>query len=294
MTSEFRDGSSADNAGASAAAIKAMTGTIFDGMYWINLPTMGPTHMYCIMSQSTPEYAYASAAAILKAFPTAANGDYWIIPTGQALIKCYVNFTYTAVVGKGWVLVQRGRESLDYWQANGQNTVTGLTKANMHVNTPVANAPSAWVNTLIGGWKWENTLTGGWKGMHLLLNRSMSNDSYVYKGTTEGTFAWSLFNVQKAGGRADFTHYNAMWGIGAIKASSANLENWQDSVLRQGSVPGWENVRDNDINRSFSWAWANHQGYQGWSHGNTGLPTDGFQAGAEGHPITLANVYVLC
>jgi hypothetical protein len=272
------DGSSAVNAGASAAAIKTLTGANVNGLYWINLPTVGPTQVYCIMNQATPEYAYASATAIRAAFPAAADGDYWIVPTGQTtLIKCYVNFTNTAVAGKGWLLVQRGRESLDYWQANGQSTSAGLTAANLSVNTPVANAPSAWVNAL----------TGGWTGTRLLLNRSMSSDSYVYKGTSAGAFAWSLFPsafppALATGGNADVTRYNALWGTGTVMWSVTNYLNWQDA----GEA--------NDITRSFCWTYTGHQGYQGWSHGNTGLPTAGFQAAGELHPITLANVYVLC
>jgi hypothetical protein len=46
------DGLSAATAGASAAAIKAQTGTNADGAYWINLPTVGPTQVYCIMNSA--------------------------------------------------------------------------------------------------------------------------------------------------------------------------------------------------------------------------------------------------
>ena len=46
------DGSSAVNAAASAAAIKTLTGTNVDGVYWINLPTVGPTQVYCIMDSA--------------------------------------------------------------------------------------------------------------------------------------------------------------------------------------------------------------------------------------------------
>lgn len=45
-----KDGSSAANAAVSAAAIKQVTGTNTDGVYWINLPTVGPTQIYCIMN----------------------------------------------------------------------------------------------------------------------------------------------------------------------------------------------------------------------------------------------------
>ena len=47
-----RDGSSAQAAGDSAAAIKAITGTNTDGVYWINLPTVGPTEVFCLMDSA--------------------------------------------------------------------------------------------------------------------------------------------------------------------------------------------------------------------------------------------------
>jgi len=43
------DGSSVNKAATSAVAIKLMTGTVTNGQYWINVPTIGPTLTYCIM-----------------------------------------------------------------------------------------------------------------------------------------------------------------------------------------------------------------------------------------------------
>jgi len=44
------DGSTEALAATSAAAIKALTGTTTDGVYWINIPTVGPIQLYCDMS----------------------------------------------------------------------------------------------------------------------------------------------------------------------------------------------------------------------------------------------------
>lgn len=46
------DGSSASAAGESAAQILADYPTSTDGVYWIDLPTVGPTQIYCIMNSS--------------------------------------------------------------------------------------------------------------------------------------------------------------------------------------------------------------------------------------------------
>ena len=44
------DGSSSDKAAPSAIAIKIANPSAADGVYWINLPTVGPTQTYCIMN----------------------------------------------------------------------------------------------------------------------------------------------------------------------------------------------------------------------------------------------------
>lgn len=46
------DGSTSTLAAQSAADIKYFTGTTTDGVYWINLPTVGPTEVYCLMANN--------------------------------------------------------------------------------------------------------------------------------------------------------------------------------------------------------------------------------------------------
>lgn len=53
ITKRWADGSSSTWAAPSAAAIKSLTGTNTDGVYWIDLPTVGPTQLYCIMNTET-------------------------------------------------------------------------------------------------------------------------------------------------------------------------------------------------------------------------------------------------
>lgn len=48
----LKDGSTMAQAADSALAIKTLTGTNTDGVYWINLPTVGPTQVYCIMDSA--------------------------------------------------------------------------------------------------------------------------------------------------------------------------------------------------------------------------------------------------
>jgi len=46
------DGAASTRAATSATAIKSLTSTTTDGLYWINLPTVGPTQLYCDMNTS--------------------------------------------------------------------------------------------------------------------------------------------------------------------------------------------------------------------------------------------------
>lgn len=48
----YYDGSTAERAAPSALFIKNATGTSTNGVYWINLPTVGPTQIYCIMDSN--------------------------------------------------------------------------------------------------------------------------------------------------------------------------------------------------------------------------------------------------
>ena len=220
---------------------------------------------------------WPNAAAIRAANPSAVDGDYLILPAGQTVpIMCYVNFT-NATAGKGWVLVQRGRESLDYWQSNGQSTASGLTAAQLGTNTPVANAPSAFVHGL----------TGGWANTRMLLNRPLTGDSFIYRGTSSATFNWVLLGgVVDDGGvssvNANVNRYTALWGAGSSQYSVTNVNTWRDFSPA------------NDITRSFCWTYSSHGGYQGWSHGNNAVPSGSFQFSNETHAITRANVYVEC
>lgn len=48
----YFDGSTSERAAPSALYIKNMTGTNINGVYWINLPTVGATQVYCIMDSA--------------------------------------------------------------------------------------------------------------------------------------------------------------------------------------------------------------------------------------------------
>jgi len=71
------DGLSAATAGLSAAAIKAQTGTNADGAYWINLPTVGPTQIYCIMNSAVAGGGWMMAMKATRGTTFSYSSTHW-------------------------------------------------------------------------------------------------------------------------------------------------------------------------------------------------------------------------
>lgn len=71
------DGSSFSAAAASALAIKNLTGTNTDGLYWINLPTVGPTQVYCLMNSSANGGGWMMAMKATRGTTFNYSANYW-------------------------------------------------------------------------------------------------------------------------------------------------------------------------------------------------------------------------
>jgi hypothetical protein len=71
------DGLSSATAGISAAAIKAQTGTNADGAYWINLPTVGPTQVYCIMNSAAAGGGWMMAMKATRGTTFSYGSTHW-------------------------------------------------------------------------------------------------------------------------------------------------------------------------------------------------------------------------
>ena len=74
------DGSTSALAGTSAAQIKSMTATNTNGVYWINLPTAGPTQVYCLMDSAYDGGGWMLAMKGAKALSDttfAYSSSYW-------------------------------------------------------------------------------------------------------------------------------------------------------------------------------------------------------------------------
>lgn len=76
-----KDGSTSEKAGDSAAAIKSLTGTNANGVYWINLPTAGPTQVYCIMDSAIDGGGWMMAMKATRGTTFQYTSSHWTTAT---------------------------------------------------------------------------------------------------------------------------------------------------------------------------------------------------------------------
>lgn len=242
---------------------------VYDGTTWRSKPAASSSKG---LSSSSP----ALNAAEISASGIRTDGDYWYSPAGYAgsALQLYTNFSQ-APAGTGYVLVARGRESTDWWNNSGQNTAN-LSSSTLNNNTPIAVAPSDFVNRLIGQ---------QWNGMKFLTNRMNSFDSWLFTGSTNTNFSWSYFAQSASSVNATAVKYNKLWNTAGIALNWGSSTSWTDTFNYGGS---------NNCDRTFTWSWSGHGSWQGWSGGSECNPAGSFQQGGEGHSIQLVNCYVQC
>lgn len=77
----YYDGSTAERAAPSALYIKNMTGTSTNGVYWINLPTVGPTQIYCIMDSTVDGGGWMMAMKATRGTTFPYDSSHWTTVT---------------------------------------------------------------------------------------------------------------------------------------------------------------------------------------------------------------------
>ena len=77
ITRKWYDGSTSALAGTSAEAIKAETGLNTDGAYFIRLPTVGPTSIYCRMNSAFDKGGWMMALKATRGTTFVYNANYW-------------------------------------------------------------------------------------------------------------------------------------------------------------------------------------------------------------------------
>jgi len=73
----YYDGTSYDRSAPSASYIKNTTGTNTNGIYWINLPTVGPTQVYCIMDSDVNGGGWMMAMKATTGTTFNYDSNYW-------------------------------------------------------------------------------------------------------------------------------------------------------------------------------------------------------------------------
>lgn len=71
------DGSSAERAAVSAEAIKLLNPAATDGVYWIQIPTIGPKQIYCIMDNAYDGGGWMMAMKATRGTTFNYNSNYW-------------------------------------------------------------------------------------------------------------------------------------------------------------------------------------------------------------------------
>lgn len=72
-----KDGSTQEKAADNAVAIKTLIPSASDGVYWINLPTVGPTQVYCIMNSSYNGGGWMLAMKATRGTTFQFSSSYW-------------------------------------------------------------------------------------------------------------------------------------------------------------------------------------------------------------------------
>jgi hypothetical protein len=207
-TLNFSAGQTQANPGTSAAAIKAVTGTTTDGFYWINLPTVGSTYVYCDMNT---------------------NGGGWMLAA-----KVYNNTTKF-----------NGYSSTD-WTTIGTFNADQLPTFAGHIKTDVYNYWLPTTGLRLSGGTVGNNLYESWTGQSVvtLLNAATVNSQnsralWVSWGTSAAGIASTTFdnqpNCNQAGTNKSYSTHSVRIGI------SMNNENdcgSNDSSLGFGGTFG--------------------------------------------------------
>jgi len=142
-----KDGSSAANAATSAAAIKTLKPSSTDGVYWIDLPSVGPKQVYCIMDSNYDGGGWMMALKATRGTTFSYGSSYWTstntlnegsfnIQDGDAKFEVFNRFSAKDLLAvwpdlsanSGCFSVPRGHIWLEnnFWQGGTKITLTSL------------------------------------------------------------------------------------------------------------------------------------------------------------------------
>jgi uncharacterized MnhB-related membrane protein len=187
-----KDGSSSENAAISAAQIKLDYPSKPDGVYWIDLPTAGPTQIYCLMSST---YDGGGWMLAMKAAATVMN------PATEGTFK-YASAYWTAVNTLNPTEVNRNNGDAKYHVMNYFQA-----KDMMAVWPDISNsgAESGSIDNLTN-WTWlQNNFHNS--GSRTTLISKFSGAQVAYETSTSGTMNFSGFGSSAFTKQQGFTFY---------------------------------------------------------------------------------------
>jgi hypothetical protein len=181
-----KDGSSSTNAAISAAQLKIDYPSKTDGIYWIDLPTAGPTQIYCIMN-------------------SAYSGGGWML--AMKATTTTTNFSYAS----------------NYWTTANTLNPTDVTRNNADAKYNVMNyflakdMMAIWPDILNSGtesgsidnltnWTWlQNNFHNS--GSTTTLISKFSGAQVAYETSTSGTMTFSGYGATAFSNQGGFTFY---------------------------------------------------------------------------------------
>jgi hypothetical protein len=188
----FLDGSSPQRAAKSAQDIKRITGTNVNGIYWINLPTSGPTQTFCIMDSAYDGGGWMMAMKATRGTTFQYSANYWT--TDNTLNPTRLN------------------------QNDGDAKFDVMNKflaKDMMARWPDIGSGGSIAG--LGNWIWlQNDFNGGTRitpiGMWGTVNRYFIRDAKTYSGWANGVFS-SQTDIRFYG--YNWTdNVNMRWGFG--------------------------------------------------------------------------------
>jgi hypothetical protein len=181
-----KDGSSSINAAISAAQLKIDYPTKPDGKYWIDLPTVGPTELYCIMD-------------------SAYNGGGWMLAmkaTTTATTFSYASTYWTTANTLNKTEVSRNNADAKYDVMN-----YFLAKDMMAIwpDIPNSGAESGSIDNLTN-WTWlQNNFHNS--GSTTTLISKFSGAQVAYETSLNGTMTFNGYGATAFSKQAGFTFY---------------------------------------------------------------------------------------
>jgi hypothetical protein len=257
------DGSSSSRAGTSAAAIKALTGTNTNGVYWINLPTLGPTQVYCIMDSAMSGGGWMMALKATRGTTFSYSASYWttinnLNPTDLTTNDADAKYdTYNYFPATDWLAI------FPYDTTNGSPVYGGDVAGNTY------------------GWTWvelnavgsASTLYNFYANTRTQITKA--SNGYIYTATvptplnmprytasiwsSQAGFQWYGINYGGTGfpgGAADYVR----WGFAWNNETDANSNDVRGGIgLNVNSYSAGDNIGccqvNNGINRSMRMQW---------------------------------------